>query len=96
MKIYFKNEKANRKFHLWLSNFPEEYHQLDENRFFDFILELENSGEYLTEEILRIAMSELNKPKHIIEKVVKDSLDNKYFLLKRFIRFVKENAIQIE
>lgn len=89
MKDYFKNSENNRLFHLWLSLFPESYHTLDMNRFYNFILSLFTTNEELTKEILMSAVKEEKKWNEDRINTFVDEFIERYFELKRFWEFAR-------
>lgn len=92
---YYKNEEINRLFIFWISNHPESFHQLDMNRFYDFVLELFKEREELNSDILRRAIKTEKKwNDQTIEDFVERFID-KYFDLKRFWEYASsENKLQ--
>ena len=84
MKDYYKNFESNKLFKNWLSNSPESYHQLDMNRFYEFVQNLFINEEELNETTLSRALHEEKKwSDKNIEEFVIDYME-KYFLLKDF------------
>ncbi len=84
MKDYFNNPETNKLFHSWICNYPESFHPLDMNRFYDFILSLFSTNEELTESILTSAIQE---EKEWIEESTNEFVETfieKYWNLKRF------------
>jgi hypothetical protein len=84
MTDYFKNKENNRLFYFWLSNHPESFHQLDMERFYDFILNLFSTGEELTTYILTNAVNEVKKWVEETTNEFVETFIDKYFELKRF------------
>lgn len=89
MKEYFKSSENNRLLHVWLSSFPESYHPLDMNRFYNFILSLFTTNEELTAGILMSAVREEKKWNEDFINTFVDEFIDRYFELKRFWEFAK-------
>ena len=90
MRDYYKNKATNDLFRFWICNHPESYHQLDMERFYEFLLSVFSTGEELSADILTSAIKEEKKwiDKKVIEVV--DRYMDKYWDIKHFWDYVKK------
>ena len=84
MKDYFKDPQTNQLFRFWITQFPESFHQLDMNRFYDFLLNLFSTDEELTSTILKRAVQEEKKWIDNETDEFVETFMNKYTDLKSF------------
>jgi len=90
----FKSKSSEKKFSQWLNLFPESWHPNDYERFHDFVSDLFNYNDFITESELRTAISELKEWKdkdfinHFVEEVT-TKLDE----LSLFYVYLKERKI---
>jgi hypothetical protein len=72
---YFKSDECNSLFRIWISNFPESFHQLDLERFTNLVIALLDNDEDL--EHLQITKSTKK-----LEEWQVDSYMNKFHAMK--------------
>ncbi len=90
MEKPFKKEQTNQLFYVWLRNSPESYHPYDMERFYDFIYNLLESREELSEEILTNSVKAEKSwtPEFVTEFV--NSFFDRYLEIREFWGFLKE------
>ena len=72
---FFKTDECNRLYNIWLSNYPESFHQLDLDRFTNMVISLLDNGENLE-------YSHVRQCKPLKEEWMVDSYMNRYSSMK--------------
>jgi hypothetical protein len=92
----FGNEETQKKFEKWLTGYPESYHGLDIDRFYDFVLSLKQNQERITEDELDASFKEEKEWNSEFRKKIVSDYFNKHLEITMFIDFLTErNLIKI-
>lgn len=89
----FNSEDTKLKFKMWLGGFPESYHGLDMDRFYEFTLSLKLNEEWITKDELHSAFKEEREwGVDFRNKIVSDYY-HKLLELGNFIDFIIEKKL---